>query len=123
MRFRQRFFWIVLFLYLALGFFIAYYFFELSSTFADAAADHALQHLQPPPPQASSSSSSSRFGTAVEHLTDVPLLVWVLLMLIFYCQGFFLLLACTKPSPGQFLTTPFVFLFKSAAKTAERQHV
>ena len=123
MRFRKRFFWILLFIYLALGFLIAYYFFELSPTFADAAADHALQHLQPPPPH-TASSSSTFFGTAVQHLTDVPLTVWVLLILIFYSQGFCLLLACTKPNPRLFLSTPFIFMTKTTTeKPRERQTV
>ena len=127
MRFRQRLSSLLLFLYLLSGFVVALYVFDISLAFSDVATNHALVHVAPPiepnaadsvspPPEvdgsffsSSSSSSSSKrsfISLIAAHLTDVPFAVWLFLTLVFYLQGFCLLLAFTKPNPKQFLTTP-----------------
>ena len=138
MRFRQRFSSVLLFLYLLTGFVIAFYVFDISNAFSDAATNHALVHIDPPSnanvadhlspsleydrSSSSLSSSSKRFFLAIAtHLTDVPFSVWMCLTLIFYLQGFCLLLALTKPNPKQFLTTPLILLFNRNQRKRKRE--
>jgi len=129
MRFRQRLSCLLLFLYLLSGFVVAFYVLDISLAFSDAASDHALDHLAPPLEidgaastsslsSGSSSSMRSAFSLISFHATDVPFAVWLFLALIFYLQGFCLLLAFTKPNPKQFLTTP-IFLLLSRKKFKE----
>ena len=115
MRFIQRLSCVLLILYLFLGFLLAFYVFDISLVFSDAASDHAFVHVAQvrndrTASLSSSSPSNSFLSFVVSHATDVPFAVWLFLFLIFYLQGFCLLLAFTKPNPKQFLSTPIFFL-------------
>lgn len=56
-----------------------------------------------------------------KHLTDIPFLVWIAIISLFYLAGFLLLLACTKQNPKQFLTTPIYVLINSKLKENDKR--
>ncbi|CAG5123704.1 unnamed protein product [Candidula unifasciata] len=84
MKFRQRLAWLLLTIFLGLSFAFAYYVFEINDQFNHMALEHVqVQH-----------GGDTRAGTFLEHVTHLPLAVWLLIFLVFG-----LLLACTRPEP------------------------
>ena len=114
MKFRQRVSWLLVAMYLAATCGVVYYIFELSDSFNSLALDHMEKYH---------SASASRddgwsswlggIGSAIWHLTDIPLTVWFIILVFPYLQVFCMLLACTKPEPRlslAYLWPIYVFL-------------
>ena len=128
MKFRQRIAWLLVLLYLAGTCAFIHYLFEINEKFNEFALDHIEQYHNPEskpiepgkrgeigipglPDQGGNAANNveekdSEFAqrpprefTMSWHLADVPLAVWILLLLVPYLQVFFMLLACTKAEP------------------------
>lgn len=100
MKFRQRFAWLLLFLYLFLSVVAVYYSFELSDQYNALALEHTKLHH--------SSSSDNKMNdiswiSIWYHLPDIPFTIWIFVFAIFYLQIFFGLYICTKPDPKGYL--------------------
>lgn len=96
MNFRQRIAWLLVAIYLAGTCAIVYYIFEISDVFNQAALDHVEKYHSH---QGKDLGEPSSYFSVFSHITDVPLAVWLLLLLFPYLQVFSMLLACTKPEP------------------------
>lgn len=76
MKFRQRIAWIFLTFFLGGSFAFAYYVFEINDQFNDMAIEHIqMQH-----------GGDVKAGTILEHVTHLPLAVWLLIFLLPYLQ-------------------------------------
>lgn len=94
MNFRQRFAWLLLFIYLGGTLVVIYYIFDLS----DHYGSYTLEHIKI---FHSVSEKKKDLAAAIvwQHLADIPFSVWVLLGCIPYLQFFWILLLCTKSQP------------------------
>ena len=100
MKFRQRVSWLLVAAYLAGTCGIVYYIFEISDGFNSLALDHMEKyHKDPASDEERESSWLGGLGSVIWHVTDIPLPVWFLLLVLPYLQVFCMLLACTKPEP------------------------
>lgn len=91
MKFRQRLAWLGVILYLSASFGFVYYIFEISEHFNS----YALEHVQNYHGDSAISLSSSFW----QHVTDIPMAVWLLFFLLPYLQIFGMLLAGTRAEP------------------------
>ena len=90
MKFRQRIAWLAVLLYLAASFSFVYYIFEINEHFNSLALEHVHTYHY----------SSTFVVTSVwQHVTDIPLAVWLLIFLLPYLQVFGMLLAWTRAEP------------------------
>lgn len=97
MNFRQRFALLLVVGYLGLSFGILYYIFEISDHYNNFALEHVEKfHQEQRVVEIKSSESRTWFWY---HVTDLPLSVWLLILLLPYLQIFFMLLACTRSEP------------------------
>ncbi len=96
MNFRQRIAWLFVAFYLACTCAIVYYIFEISDTYNTFALEHVEQFHGGGVHKQREGQQDSGF---LHHIIDVPLIVWVILMVLPYLQVFCMLLACTKPQP------------------------
>ena len=106
MNFRQRIAWLLVAMYLALTSAIVYYIFDIN----DGYSAYALEHVE----RDHGKTSSGKFWSLFNHIMDIPLPVWILILVLPYLQVFSMLLACTKPDP-QFSMAylwPFYVYFK-----------
>jgi len=109
MNFRQRFAWVLLFIYLAGTLVAMYYILDLSDHYGSYTLEHTkIFH--------SVSEKKREVAAAIlwQHLADIPFSVWVLLGCIPYLQFFWLLLLCTKSQPRAHFRAsiiPFIGLF------------
>ena len=92
MNFRQRIAWLLVALYLALTSAIVYYIFDIN----DGYSAYALEHVEK---DHDGKSSGGKFWSLFSHIMDIPLPVWILILVLPYLQVFSMLLACTKPDP------------------------
>ncbi|XP_052822089.1 lysosomal enzyme trafficking factor [Octopus bimaculoides] len=110
MKFRQRIAWVTIVVYLSITCALTYYVFEINEKYTKYAFDHSSKfHLDPKLGRKvgiakntimeTNSSETSVLHRMFSHLSDIPLLIWIILFMIPYFQVFFLLLACTKPDP------------------------
>ncbi len=112
MKFRQRIAWLLVTAYLAGTCAIMYYIFEISDQYNTFAVDHveryhnveAVLKKQAKAREDDIAGSlddahSSSLFSFLWHITDIPLAVWMLLLLLPYLQVFAMLLACTKAEP------------------------
>ncbi|KAH3856201.1 hypothetical protein DPMN_098784 [Dreissena polymorpha] len=95
MNFRQRVAWLSVIFYLTATFAFFYYLFELNEHYNHFAVDHIEKFHSDGVHDPGSSLLSRLWG----HLTDVPLTVWFLVLLVPYLQVFLMLLACTRADP------------------------
>ena len=91
MKFRQRIAWLVLALYLGATCAIVYYIFEINDTYQSFAIEHVEQYHK--------DSSYFQWTSLFDHIMDIPLLIWILLLVLPYLQIFAMIFACTKPDP------------------------
>jgi len=94
MNFRQRFAWILLFIYLGGTVIVMYYIFDLADHYGSYTLEHTkIFH--------SVSGKKKDLAAAIvwQHLADIPFSVWVLLGCIPYLQFFWILFLCTKSQP------------------------
>ena len=111
MNFRQRVAWLLVAVFLVGTCGMAYYIFEISDQFSV----YALQHVETyhsgrsivsgeggGRERSSRKDPTGGVGWALSvghHLVDIPLALWLLLLVLPYLQVFCLLLACTKAEP------------------------
>jgi hypothetical protein len=94
MNFRQRFAWLLLFIYLGGTLVVMYYILDLSDHYGSYTLEHTkIFH--------SVSEKKKDLAAAIiwQHIADVPFAVWVILGCIPYLQFFWILLLCTKSQP------------------------
>ncbi len=92
MNFRQRIAWLLVAVYLVLTSAIVYYIFDIN----DGYSAYALEHVER---DHDKKSTSGKFWTTLGHLMDIPLPLWILILVLPYLQVFCMLLACTKSNP------------------------
>lgn len=115
MNFRQRIAWLIVAFYLIGTCALVYYIFEISDRFNQAALDHTEKYHKSKVIDADNGESSeSGLFSVFTHITDIPLAVWLLLLVFPYLQVFSMLLACTKPEPriSMAYLWPFVIYIK-----------
>ena len=110
MKFRQRLAWLAALVYLGSSFFVLYYLFEISEHYNK----FALEHVNTVHKDGQSGEKSKIKGqghSEVEghkersrilpwqHIADIPLALWFVILLVPYLQIFFMILACTKAEP------------------------
>lgn len=95
MNFRQRFAWILLFIYLGGTLVVMYYIFDLS----DHYGSYTLEHTKIFHSVSEEKKKDLAAAVVWHHLADIPFSVWVLLGCIPYLQFFWILLLCTKSQP------------------------
>lgn len=91
MKFRQRIAWLLVMFYLATSFGMLYYTFEINDHYNSLALDHNNAYHN--------GDKQSLIGSFWHHVTDIPLPVWLVLLIPPYLQMFGLLLAWTRPEP------------------------
>ena len=91
MKFRQRIAWILVTLYLGITCAIVYYIFEINDTYQSFAIEHVEQYHK--------ESSYFHWTSLFDHIMDIPLAVWILVLVLPYLQVFAMIFACTKPDP------------------------
>ena len=107
MNFRQRIAWLLTASYLALTCVVVYYIFDIN----DGYNAYAVEHVEK---DHDGKSSGSVLWSTFSHLMDIPLPVWMVILVLPYLQIFCMLLACTKPEP-QFSMAylwPFYIFYK-----------
>lgn len=150
MKFRQRIAWVAIIAYLAATCGLFFYIFEINETYNRYALDHHTQfhpnpilfaeqrwnrkqqktlqeewkfksELKKPDPHTVKAMVWHRIFS---HLTDIPLPVWLLLLLLPYLQVFFMLLACTKTDPRQSIALlwPGIFYLKFCHQNTSSVH-
>ena len=99
MNFRQRIAWLMVSFYLALTCSVMYYIFEISDKYNTFAVDHVEKYHANDSENAPRTSWVTFLWSAVWHVADIPLPIWMVLLVLPYLQVFCMLLACTKPEP------------------------
>ena len=99
MKFRQRVAWLVVVMYLGGTFAFVYYIFEIHDHYNSFAVDHVQRFHTVKNGENEMESGNSIFHSLWCHLTDLPLSVWMLILLLPYLQFFLMILACTRPEP------------------------
>ena len=102
MKFRQRVAWLMAVIYLGGTFAFIYYIFEINEHYNAFAIDHVQKFHTKKAGETemdTQADESSILHALWCHLMDLPLSVWILLMLCPYCQVFLMILACTRPEP------------------------
>lgn len=116
MNFRQRVAWLLVLMFLAGSFGLLYYVFEVNDHYNTFALEHAQKYHSPEGDEQEVRHSVwdhlPRYHSPIEHVqtheaehsfwghvTDVPLSVWVVILLLPYLQMFFMILACTRAEP------------------------
>ena len=100
MKFRQRVAWLVVVMYLGGTFAFVYYIFEINEHYNAFAVDHVQRfHTVKNGKTEMESGNYSFFHSLWCHVIDLPLSVWMLILLLPYFQIFLMILACTRPEP------------------------
>lgn len=111
MKFRQRFAWMLLFLYLFLSLLAVYYSFELSDQYSALALEHTKLHHSSP----SKEMEDISWFNLWYHLPDIPFTVWIFMFAILYLHVFFSLYICTRPDPkGYLCCVPYLYFFNKS---------
>lgn len=97
MKFRQRIAWLMVCIYLGGTFAFFYYMFEINEHYNKYAVDHVQKYHSSKP--GTGEVSWNIFRAIYSHVTDVPLSVWLLILLLPYMQIFLMILACTRAEP------------------------
>ena len=88
MNFRQRCAWLCLLLYMCSTITVLHYIFDISDQYNQMALDHT-----------DTFHTDDMLISTWHHLVDIPLYVWILIIMMPYLQIFLLLLAYTKSEP------------------------
>ncbi len=107
MNFRQRLAWLFLALYLVLTTATVYYIFDINDGYSAYALEHVEKYHE-------GKSSGKSVASLLGHVMDVPLPLWIVILVLPYLQIFSMLLACTKPDPRMSMAFlwPFYIFFK-----------
>ena len=96
MNFRQRIAWVMVAAYLLCSCGLVYYVFDINDHYNTFALEHVEQYHG-----AQGTSIANGWGILnfFHHLMDIPLPIWIVILVLPYLQVFCMLLACTKSDP------------------------
>ena len=106
MNFRQRLAWTIVIIYVMITVFVLYYIIDYSDSYAAFAVEHIEQYHNNEVGKKSVQNQYTKFydwqislWSLLYHLSDIPLLLWIFILVLPYLQVFCMLLACTRLEP------------------------
>lgn len=100
MKFRQRVAWLMIVIYLGGTFAFVYYIFEINEHYNEFAIDHIQRFHTDKNDKGETVTENRSFLLSLwSHFIDLPLSVWMLILLFPYFQIFLMILAFTRAEP------------------------